>query len=44
MLAVSLMLGMLLALTRRRPDLERLKKPRLIATLDSFGAASETQK
>jgi cell division protein FtsW len=44
MLAVSLTLGMLLALTRHRPDFERLKKPRLVATLDSFGAASETHK
>lgn len=35
MLAVSLTLGMLLALTRRRPDFERLKKPRLVATLDA---------
>ncbi len=27
MLAISLTLGMLLALTRHRPDAERLKKP-----------------
>ncbi len=44
MLAVSLTLGMLLALTRRRPDLERLKKPRLVATLDSVGAMSESHR
>jgi cell division protein FtsW len=30
MLAVSITLGMLLALTRRRPDLERVKKPPLM--------------
>jgi cell division protein FtsW len=44
MLAVSLTLGMLLALTRRRPDLERLKKPRLVATLESVGAMGETHR
>jgi cell division protein FtsW len=44
MLAVSLTLGMLLALTRRRPDHERLKKPRLVATLESVGAMGETYK
>jgi cell division protein FtsW len=44
MLAVSLTLGMLLALTRRRPDLERLKKPRLVATLESMGAMGESNK
>jgi len=44
MLAVSLTLGMLLALTRRRPDLERLKKPRLVATLDSVGVMGESNK
>jgi cell division protein FtsW len=32
-LAVSLTLGMLLALTRRRPDAARLKKPRLMASI-----------
>jgi cell division protein FtsW len=30
MLAVSITLGMLLALTRRRPDIARLKKPRVL--------------
>jgi len=35
-LAVSLTLGMLLALTRRRPDPMRLKKPRLVPTIDAF--------
>lgn len=32
-LAVSITLGMLLALTRRRPDQQRLKKPRLVPTI-----------
>ena len=32
-LAVAITLGMVLALTQRRPDPARLKKPRLIATL-----------
>lgn len=32
-LAVSVTLGMLLALTRRRPDQQRLKKPRLVPTI-----------
>jgi len=35
-LAVSLTLGMLLALTRRRADPQRLKKPRLMATLEEL--------
>jgi cell division protein FtsW len=43
-LAVSLGLGMLLAMTRRRADVERLKKPRLIASFDTLGAMSETPK
>ncbi len=30
MLAVSITLGMLLALTRRRPDIARLRKPRVL--------------
>lgn len=33
-LAVSITLGMLLALTRRRPDVARLKKPRLVPTME----------
>jgi cell division protein FtsW len=44
MLAVSLTLGMALALTRRRPDFERLKKPRLVADPNRFGTLGETQK
>ena len=34
MLALSVTAGMLLALTRWRPDPSRLKKPRLVATID----------
>lgn len=34
MLALSITAGMLLALTRWRPDPSRLKKPRLVATID----------
>jgi cell division protein FtsW len=37
MLAISLTLGMMLALTRQRADHDRLKKPRLTASLDSLG-------
>ena len=37
MLALSLTAGMLLALTRRRPDAARLKKPRLMATIEDAG-------
>jgi cell division protein FtsW len=44
MLAVSFTLGMALALTRLRADLERLKKPRLIATFDGLGPMGETHK
>jgi cell division protein FtsW len=43
MLAVSLTLGMLLALTRTRPAALRLKKPRLVADLDHLGTTSESQ-
>jgi cell division protein FtsW len=35
-LAISLTLGMLLALTRRRPDADRLKKPPLMPSLPSL--------
>ena len=44
MLAVSLTLGMMLALTRQRADHDRLKKPRLTTSLDTFGLAGETRK
>jgi cell division protein FtsW len=36
MLAISLTLGMLLALTRHRPDVDRLKKPPLMPSLPSL--------
>ena len=36
MLALSLTAGMLLALTRRRPDAARLKKPRLVPTIEDM--------
>ena len=38
-LAVSVTLGMLLALTRHRPDAARLKKPRLAPSLEPLGQA-----
>jgi cell division protein FtsW len=44
MLAVSLNLGMVLALSRRRPDVERLRTPRLVSGLDGNASASETFK
>ncbi len=34
LISVSLLFGMLLALTRRRPDAQRLKKPRFAVTVD----------
>ena len=37
MLALSVTAGMLLALTRRRPDAARLKKPRLMPTIEDVG-------
>jgi cell division protein FtsW len=43
-LAVSLTLGMLLALTRRRPIAQRFKKPRSVATLDGLELESGTRK
>ena len=43
MLAISLTLGMLLALTRRRPDAERLKKPPLMPSLPSLAPNNETR-
>lgn len=43
MLAISLTLGMLLALTRRRADADRLKKPPLMPSLPSLGARHETR-
>jgi cell division protein FtsW len=41
MLAVSLTLGMLLALTRLRPGSDRLKKPRMMPSLPSTASTSE---
>jgi len=38
MLAVSITLGMLLALTRRRPDVARLKKPPVLPSLSALEA------
>ncbi|MBL8846075.1 MAG: cell division protein FtsW [Hyphomicrobium zavarzinii] len=43
MLAISLTLGMLLALTRRRPDADRLKKPPLMPSLPSLAPNNETR-
>lgn len=40
MLAISLTLGMLLALTRHRPDADRLKKPPLMPSLPSLNSRS----
>ncbi len=37
MLAISITLGMLLALTRRRPDIGSLKKPRFAASVEGTG-------
>jgi cell division protein FtsW len=36
LLSVSFLFGMLLALTRRRPDVHRLKKPRFAVTVEGF--------
>ncbi len=41
LLAISLTLGMLLALTRRRPDADRLRKPPLMPSLPSLATTSE---
>lgn len=44
MLAVSATLGMLLALTRRRPDVASLKKPPLLGDVVSMQASGTVQK
>ncbi|MGO4682031.1 FtsW/RodA/SpoVE family cell cycle protein [Hyphomicrobium sp. 2TAF46] len=44
MLALSVTAGMLLALTRRRPDPQRLKKPRWIPAIDEVQLARPTPK
>lgn len=41
LLAISLTLGMLLALTRRRPHADRLRKPPLMPSLPSLATTSE---
>jgi cell division protein FtsW len=41
-LAVSITLGMLLAMTRRRPDVARLKKPRLVPTMEPVPDGRQT--
>lgn len=43
MLALSVTVGMMLALTRRRADPERLKKPRLVPTIDGMGYEGRAQ-
>ena len=40
-LAVSVTLGMLLALTRRRPDVARLKKPRLMPSIEPLRPSTQ---
>ncbi len=42
MLALALTAGMLLALTRRRPDPQRLKKPRLVPTIEVMDVQGST--
>jgi cell division protein FtsW len=44
MLAVSITLGMLLALTRRRPDLERVRKPPLMPHMSGFDPTGSVRK
>jgi cell division protein FtsW len=44
MLAISILLGMLLALTRRRPDVTRLRKPPVLAGAGSLEAVAPARK
>jgi cell division protein FtsW len=44
MVAVSITLGMLLALTRRRPDVARLKKPRLVPSMVGLEPTGSVRK
>ncbi len=44
MLAVSITLGMLLALTRRRPDITRLRKPQVVAGVAGLEPAGSVRK
>ncbi len=43
-LAVSITLGMLLALTRRRPDVMRLKKPQVVASMAGYEPMGSVRK
>ncbi|MEQ1716428.1 MAG: putative peptidoglycan glycosyltransferase FtsW [Hyphomicrobium sp.] len=43
MLALAVTAGMLLALTRRRPDIQRLKKPRLMPTIGARAPAGAVE-
>jgi cell division protein FtsW len=43
MLAQAITAGMLLALTRRRADPQRLKKPRLVPTIDGFDVEGDAR-
>jgi cell division protein FtsW len=44
MLAISILLGMLLALTRRRPDAARVKKPPLLPSVVTLEPTGQVQK
>jgi cell division protein FtsW len=44
MLAISILLGMLLALTRRRPDAARVKKPPLLPSVAALEPTGQVQK
>jgi cell division protein FtsW len=44
MLAVSITLGMLLALTRRRPDVTRLRKPQVVSSMAGFEPSGSVRK
>jgi cell division protein FtsW len=44
MIAVSISLGMLLALTRRRPDVTRLKRPQVLSSVTGFEPAGSARK
>jgi cell division protein FtsW len=44
LLAVSLTIGMALALTRRRPQQMRHKKPRLTPTMDELGFSGQSPR
>ena len=44
MLAVSITLGMLLALTRRRPDVTRLRKPQVLSNVAGLEPVGSVRK